>query len=523
MQRGWLALALIIIVAFYWASSLSFFPVPWPDDSAFYLTGVEWIHSPSRYLMHSQAPWVPSYDAANFNTMPGMPLLLGLGNLVGISSPHAIRLYGMIFFAAWAWLLAVGMGAPRRWTWLVAIAAITCPAIRWGAMVVRPEVWVCLLWLLITLEIGGGFWRRPHPWRIPLFLALGAYIHFEAVFWVLPTALGLFPWSSRETFSARTRTWARRLVGVTWRTLALLSPWLIYLLVHWSDFWSQMHTQFHRLAAEHPYLQSPHGVFHTLWISLGNPIDYPKFLNAGKFLFWGGSLLALAHAALGFAKEPATRGIRAALVAAYFSTWYLWASKPETWFTVMIHMTMGTLMAYELGRWVRANPSRMAQGALGAAAVALIVVQSAVAWDQWRKTREEYTWSNYHAWVDCLERGLAGRKKIWQPHWPDALNELKRRDFSRDLTRAVDFQGVDELIEKHAANVDAVLHSIFIPYGHADWRRRHEGAPTESDRHWVGDFPWMPFKNFARAEDPKSYACQVGPFWALLSFPRSKP
>ena len=83
--------AFAAIALFFWASPLSFIPVPWPDDSAFFLPGIDWLKWPPAYRMHAQAPFVPSYDVANFNTMPLLPLLMGLESFADAEKEKAIK------------------------------------------------------------------------------------------------------------------------------------------------------------------------------------------------------------------------------------------------------------------------------------------------------------------------------------------------------------------------------------------------------------------------------------------------
>ena len=79
------SLAITMAILTFWFSRLSIIPVPWPDDSAFYLVAKDLFSWPPRWVMLSQAPWEPSYAEWNFNTMPLFPILLGIGRAVGIS------------------------------------------------------------------------------------------------------------------------------------------------------------------------------------------------------------------------------------------------------------------------------------------------------------------------------------------------------------------------------------------------------------------------------------------------------
>src|SRR5262245_9928936 len=59
----------VLIGIWIWFSPLSFVPVPWPDDSAFYFVGREFWKWPPRWVMLPQAPFEPTYRIFNFNTM----------------------------------------------------------------------------------------------------------------------------------------------------------------------------------------------------------------------------------------------------------------------------------------------------------------------------------------------------------------------------------------------------------------------------------------------------------------------
>src|SRR5687767_14008516 len=117
--------------------------------------------------MHSQAAFVPSYDQANFNLMPGLPLLLGsfekLGFLKIFAPPLAIKVISALAWIAWAWLLwkwafealSQLQGKNRlnqKQIWinssLFGLAPLWVPTIRWGTLVVRTETWVGLCWIL---------------------------------------------------------------------------------------------------------------------------------------------------------------------------------------------------------------------------------------------------------------------------------------------------------------------------------------------------------------------------------------
>src|SRR4051812_10991161 len=90
---GWVCLIPVFCALYVWASALSFVPVPWPDDSAFYFVAKELFKWPPRWVMLPQAPFEPTYRIFNFNTMPLYPILIGIGRWIGIDGSHALKLW----------------------------------------------------------------------------------------------------------------------------------------------------------------------------------------------------------------------------------------------------------------------------------------------------------------------------------------------------------------------------------------------------------------------------------------------
>src|SRR4051812_33089922 len=100
-----LPLLICLLPILYWFSSLSFFPHPWPDDSTIYLAGVDWLSDLTRFRMHNQAPFIPSYELANFNTMPLYTFLIGVAGKWGPGGVHGLRLLGTLVYSLWLALL----------------------------------------------------------------------------------------------------------------------------------------------------------------------------------------------------------------------------------------------------------------------------------------------------------------------------------------------------------------------------------------------------------------------------------
>lgn len=542
----WRVVALIAILLSGIAilsTRLVFGPVPWADGSAFYLPGLELIHWPPAWKMHAQAAFVPSYDQANFNLMPGLPVLLGVAarsGLLAVFEPQVlIRIVSLAGLLAWAWLL---------WNWLtellgsrplskgklaaaslVATAALWDPVLRWGTLVVRTETWIGLCWLWCLREMhrwekfgdAPSAWNRI-AWRISLGLALAAYFHFEAVYLVPAAIVGL-------GFS---KGWFGRLLGIAGRTLILLSPWLLYVVLHPALFWEQMQVQFYRLSHGNHWMSNAYMIFHSLFIEHGSPAGAPKFFNVAKAIFWLG-LLGLS-AFTGFTliarrRELAWRALAASLVA-FASCFYLWATKAEVWFITLCHLTYWSWVAIALAliagraaltgqRWA----PRLILGLAGFyAALSLLA-----AIGQARATSPGYSWPVYQAWVDCIEQAVAvpldGKPglKVWQPHVPDVLVELSRRRPDWYLTRALDFPAHMELALQAGKRMNSILFTrSFNPQGGG---KTYAGPLREFDRDVMSRGVDTPFGPWALEEllDKDSVhwharVCETGPFWAVV-------
>jgi hypothetical protein len=537
------ALALGLAAIAFLATPLVFGPVPWADGSAFYLPALELVHWPPAWRMHAQAAFVPSYDQANFNLMPGLPLLLGLvarSGLLHLFEPQLlIRIVSVAGLLAWAgllWKWLLETTDRRAWiaASLIALAALWDPVLRWGTLVVRTETWVGLCWLWILRELhrwersgdSPQAWNRS-AWRISAGLALAAYFHFEAAFIIPATIVGL-------GFSSG---WLKRLCGIAGRTSLLLSPWILYVLLHFPLFVEQMQVQFFRLSHGNPRMGSAYAIFHSLFVELGSPAGSPKFFNVGKGIFWLGvfALLGLsAFRAWGSSwKLPRDRALIASAVA-FASCFYLWASKDEAWFITLCHLMLWpwagcALIASLQGGW-GAGPRRGIAGLAGA--YAAISVLASVG--QARAISPGYSWAAYQAWIDCVEQAVTtselGQKpglKLWQPHVPDLLVELSRRRPGWDLTRALDFPSRTDLAIEAGLRMDAIVFSRSfnpappLPAGYAGGLRDRD-RDILSRGEDVAFGPWaleaLLGKDAARWE-PR--VCETGPFWAAVFLKRA--
>jgi hypothetical protein len=550
-----LVCVLMVIAFTYWNTSLSFYPVPWPDDSAFYLAGLDWINWPSHYRMHSQAPFVDTYDQANFNIMPLLPLVFGIFRYLGFDSSHALRLLGLGVFVLYTWIL-VDWAKKREfstiWIWTLAFACITTPVLRWGATVARTEIWQALFWILILRELealGSTVTssanhpvtspRSRSPWRIPTFLALAAGFHYEAIVWVLPTAAAIVLQNPTPAKAMRA-LWA-----IAWRTLLLMSPWLVYLVTHFSELQTQLTIQFSRLSHYHPYLQDLYGAFHSIFLSMGQPLGYPKFFNAGKIITWGIIFFTFSRCIYLAIRERGPRGpVRLAVALGFVTTGYLWATKPETWFTTLIYAGLwpAFLLSFREPRGLPLSaPNSKTQGhknstaswdprasmqerAIWVSVITLIMLQVGVAIYQWSHARGKFEWSRYQAWVGCIESAIGPREHIWQVNIPDVLVELTKKHPRKDYTRSVDFSGVvPDLklkLERHARSRDTIIHSLYFRPDTSESDLVYQGVLRTFDRETLSTHPFLPLKEYSALSmgvDWDATVCHEGPFWAVVS------
>lgn len=516
-------LAIFAIAIGFWASPLSFFPVPWPDDNVYFLAGIEWINWPPVFRMHSQAAFIPSYDIANFNNMPALPTWIGLAHWFGLKTVHALRIFGMFVFAAWVGILVIWMrsfGIKWGFVLLIAGCALFSPTIRWGAMPIHPEVWQGLFWLLITVELARfsqpALLTRSVCWRISFLLAIAALFHFQAIVWVLPVALGLFPFVSDEP--NRWILWVKRLFAIFWRTLLFLSPWVFYVFWNWDVFWDQMEMQFGRLDNHgHPFISSLKSFFHSLFVETGNPVGLPKFFNSVKILTWAVLGYAVWMNGKLFFQSSKYRHLRLAMFAALLTTFYLWSTKPETWFVILIHMVIWPFVFLS---WVENKGMRRWGTVLGSLVLAAIVVlQVGVAVYQMNSVKGLYSWERYDRWVQCVDRAVGDRTQIWQPTNLDALIYLAGKHPDRSYTRHSDFPD-DQLASELVGRSDAIIHTFSLSRNSEHIGVEYEGQVRGIDRYYLLDYPWMQYKQFsalALGEPWQVSICQSGPFWAAIS------
>lgn len=521
-------------------SRLALVPVPWPDATAYFTSGLELLSWPPSWRMHAQAAFVPTYDLANFNIPPGLPFVFAAAHRLGLTSVlggahdsahEMMRVLSMTAFFAflgtlWVWVFeslrirvrpleALALSAA------VFLAALWDPTVRWGSMAVRTEIWVGLMGLLTLRELTRAM---PSARKLGAYLALGAWFHYSAVVFVPVVVVG--SWRGRDQI----RAWIAECFRIAGWTLVFFSPWVLYALLHWSLFWEQMDIQFNRLAHGNLFIRTPYLFFHNMFLTAGSPVGQPKFYSLGKglfFLLW--FLLGFRLAAATLRREPALRLHWAAAVAFAISL-AMWCDKPEIWFVTPCHLTLWTWVAASLIQAPQARLNRWIAGFSGAyAIVALLATVS-----EQVKTPEIYDWSNYHQWISCVDQVIhtapaasepeLGRGlRVWQPHVPDTLSELLLLDPRLDVTRSLDFPGLQDHAWANVARMDAVIFSAyFVPP--VDALVPYQGPPRPHDLEVLSNEQATPFGPRAvsslETDDPGQFrteVCSFGPFWATIA------
>lgn len=567
----------VIFTTFCWFafSRLSFVPVPWPDGSAFYLPSIEFLREPHRWKMHSQAAFIPSYDVANFNMMPLLPLILGVFTKIGLGRflgfPLAIKVISLSAFMAGVGLLGFGLKKLSR-SWglasAVGLAALWDPVTRWGTSVVRSEIWIGLIWMLLLYELIffqkreiSIVQQKRSLWIMAILLALGAYIHFEAIILVPATMIGLFRRGNlsrqglgdgqrndvRNNLRNEMKLWITNLIRVGARTLICLAPWGVYIFSHFPLFFEQMAVQFNRLGRENLWIRNKFLMFHSLFLELGSPIGVPKFFNVAKGVFW---LLIISLTAftlkvlffdqkerVSFKAEKGSGDLIPPLLAAgaaFWTSFYLWCTKPEVWFITLCHVTLWPWLGVTLLWLTHSNETSNTKGIrnfFGSCAVIYAFVSLGATLVLHRRIDPAYSWSSYQNWVSCIERTVStaaknGNLKVWQPHLPDVLVELSARRPEWDLTRTLDFEALRENAYRYSKKADAIIMTRFFdhPLKKEVDSLAYEGPERAEDWNLLKSESDHPFGPWILEQLPtlqpgqwKRSVCSVGPFLADIS------
>ena len=530
----------ILVALWVWLSPLSFIPVPWPDDSAFYFVAKSLFSWPPRWVMLAQAPFEPTYRIFNFNTMPLYPVLIGLGRFVGIDGSFLLKLWPLgawaltgSYFATLLYRRGLSFGLCLIW----ALAFSLDPELRWASVLIRPESLIGFIGIVLVSGLTLGFPKRLAPSRfwdpVALLLALGAYAHFNAIHLVFPVI-----------FAFALASQPKRLLQIGAKTSLYLAPWIFSVLLHWDIFKIQMGIQWTRLDVANPWLSTPYQAISSLFQNLGSPEAWPgvaAWASVGMWLLIISAFIASILSLQCFVKFPgklpgnsAMRDWKSEISILPALGWilgagWIWHSKPEVWFVYYLHVATWFFTGIVALKFWKSK-SRLRSPALAwlfsitgiTAAIFLYVdLNQAI---RLGKT-ESWHWSTYSDFVDCIDqkltelhkkKGLNRSFQVWGPTPPDVTIELSRKHPTWELTRTNDFWSRRHLAVQHGRDVDAVVvteifqtlertisaNALDVPHVQSAWMQ------------------WRPYflntLGSIQGWKPKRYVCQRGRWQAFL-------
>jgi hypothetical protein len=527
-------------ILWVWFSALSFVPVPWPDDSAFYFPAKDLFSWPPRWVMIPQAPFEPSYREWNFNTMPLFPILIGLARWIGIDGSHALKLLplGAWFFSCAYILYALGK-EPRTPVLLVgAMLVLTFdPILRWSSVLVRPEslIGFCGVFILFGYRFGWPRLLRErlyfHP--VSLALAIGAYLHFNAIH-LVPLVLVLY-WNE-----------PKKILKIGGLTALALVPWMITAAFKPALFVQQMELQFTRLTGyRNPWLNTWRDFMSALHSDMGTPEPWSPGIRLAieicvffsPFLLIA-SLALLAKRSVGGARFLHTVGGRSLLGAFvwFICSLYLWHTKAEVWFTHYIHLTFfawAILAAHEAFEFLRERETGRPTNLAYAIPVFLIAVGAMFFTEQKAQAdrlgaTQTWKWSTYADWIDCIDQQLRAEEtrlghpkpfRVWAPTFPDILIELSRKHPDWEFTRTNDFFARWDLGVQHGRDV----HVMVVPETFRGDEQFYSGPLSERPNAQSVWMNWDQYFLIRLQKDPtfkpRRYLCQRGRWDAFIYLP----
>lgn len=543
----WALACLAPLVALWvWASALSFIPVPWPDDSAFYFVAKELFKWPPHWVMLPQAPFEPTYRIWNFNTMPLYPILIGLGRWIGIEGSHLLKLWSLGFYAASVSVLGVALyraKLPAKLAAILILVAALDPELHWGAVIVRPESLIGLCGMILVCGLSlGWFQKEEKKWYwdpIALLLAIGAYAHFNAVHLMF----ALVPFLIFRP---------KRAILIGLKTLLYLSPWIFTVSIKFDLFVHQMTLQWERLAVPNGWLNSIPSAVSSIYQSLGAPEAWPSELQWTAWVIWGVIIsamfsgviyplilrlrMALERNPLAMSSREMNPGdVELAPAAGWIlGSMWLWNSKPEVWFVYYIHLAVWCFVGLAMLKlWLAREQEPLPMNTWPLAVLITLTVAvgsifTSVDLDQAKHLGATQTWSwdVYHDFVSCIDRELIKIKSrtpakegpftVWAPTFPDTTVELSIRHPEWEFSRTNDFSSRTQLAIQHGFESDVVVVTEML-----NWQEREIDEPWAN--HPEVRSVWMEWREYflnnlytAPIFKPVRHLCQKGRWQAFI-------
>lgn len=466
---SWLLTIPVLGILWVLFSPLSFVPVPWPDDSAFYFPAKDLFSWPPRWVMIPQAPFEPTYRIWNFNTMPLFPVLIGIFRGIGVDGSHALKLIPL-----GGWFLSIFLilrsfmrrSAPPYFLLAAAMVLTFDPVLRWSSVLIRPESLIGAMgvWILYGFRFGWPDFlnerRFFHP--VSLFLLIGAFLHFNAIH-LVPVVIALYWQEPKKIF---------KIGGLT---AAGLTPWLLTIALKPALFWQQMQLQFGRLTGfENPWLNNIDEFMKAMLPDMGNPESWSSgYQTITKLCITLTPPLVIAMIFCLRNRERIKSREGNTLVGAFIwllSSLYLWHTKAEVWFTHFVHLAYWSwtlLVLFEIQEILDKKKRIIAWiPALFPFIVGSVFLMEQSAQASRLSNGETWKWKTYDDWIHCIDqtltaefikRGSPKSFQVWGPTFPDILIELSRKHPDWEFTRTNDFYERYDLGVKHGHEVDAMV------------------------------------------------------------------
>jgi hypothetical protein len=526
----------VLGILWVWLSSLSFVPVPWPDDSAFYFPAKDLFAWPPRWVMIPQAPFEPTYRIWNFNTMPLLPVLIGIARALHIDGSHALKLIplGGWFLSCFFVVRSLAKESTSKLLLLGTALVFTFdPILRWSSVLVRPEslIGFCGIFILFGYRFGFPDALRERKFFHPVSLALaaGAYLHFNAIH-LVPVVIALY-WNE-----------PRKFIRIGLLTALYLVPWLVTIPFHPVLFAEQMELQFTRLSGfKNPWLGDWKQFTGALHQDMGSPEPWSETVRATietcVFLI---PPMLLAMIGLLFSGKSPLRGTRAgrslvgALVWLACST-YLWHTKAEVWFTHYMHLSFFAWAALVLHESVLAleNASPAARRLGYGLPMLFVAIGGIFLTEQYAQAErlgsvQSWKWGTYDDYVACIEKQLAAEDerighrrpfRVFAPTFPDILIELSRKHPDWEFARTNDFFRRWNLGVQLAKEAEAVV----VPETFRPDEEFYSGPMSERPNVRSVWMNWDGYYLIQLERDPdwkpRRYLCQRGRWDAFIYLP----
>ena len=404
-----LSLAVFFIFQFLWPQ----LPMPWPDESIFFTSGRDLVEKQIWHMPVWSYLGAP-YTNANFNLMPLYSLLVyGWIRLVHLESVAAVPIFQIILSAPTLVILYVWFKkscASPSWRRAALGLFLSAPFLYYNAHTLRPETLISTDMVALCYlawhhsQLQGGWKRWGSCTLIALLLAVGAYLHFNAI--VLIPMVCLLMWDRRHL--SRTMT---DLIVIGGITIVLLSPWCFYASRHLEEFRVMFFDQTHRMYTSPEHRLVSWNTIFKIWLTpilLGMTSGHISFLVVYIFYAVTAAGLCVWHVTHHTLSELTRR-------LGYCLLWTIifHAFHQEQWFRVYVEIGLMIFLCFLFLDTVgKANVPALAW-------VAIITIIVTVAAPLINSAHRVYSKDNFSKSVACLIDKIPPRQTVVVAALPD--------------------------------------------------------------------------------------------------------